>query len=192
MATFKILTGKALSAAIAGFGKVSATYSEKTHQLAYSALNHVEEHHDACHLNSLYAATPVNYRSALVRWSTAFGKVTFDAKELAFTYAKGKASDMPAALAVSPADYVKDSSTKAEAKFDEIAQLESVIKRFTEKGASRKMLSALKGALRMVKGEVPAAENVVPAAKVIKARKAKASKAAPKAAAETVAETVAA
>lgn len=177
MAAFAILTGKSLAKAIAGFGKVSATYAEKTHQLAYSALNHVELHNDACHLNGMYAVTPVNYRAALVKWAVAFGKVEFDAIALTFSYKKGKASDMPAALEISPADYVKASSTKTEPTFDEVEQLEKVIKRFADKGASKRMVAALKGVLRVMKGEAePAAANVVPAATVIKARKAKATK----------------
>lgn len=182
MATFKILTGAALKNAISGFGKKSSTYAELTHQLSYSALNHVELHHDAIYVTSLFEATPVNYRSAIVRWAVNFGSVTFDAKTTAFTYKKGKASDMDGAMKVSPADFVK-SEKKAETAFDEIKQLEAVIARFTEKGASKKMVKALQGALRVVKGEsVP--ENVVTASTLIKARKAKSApkgKAAPKA-----------
>ncbi|QPC87131.1 hypothetical protein GA830_10535 [Mesorhizobium sp. NBSH29] len=182
MTNFAILTGKTLAARIAGFGKVSATYAKATHQLAYSALNHVELHHDAKYMNALFNATPANYRNALVKWAVAFGKVAFDPKAGAgFTYAKAKVSDMPGAMKISPADFVKD-STKSTAEFDEMKRLESMIKLFREKGASKKMVKALEGVQRMFTGETAAPVNVVAATTVIKARKAKAAATAPKAA----------
>ncbi|OCX12688.1 hypothetical protein QV13_24125 [Mesorhizobium hungaricum] len=117
MTAFAILTGKSLKTAVASYGKTAATFTEKTHQLAYSALNHVEQHHDAIYCNAIYSATPKNYRAAVVKWMTAFGKVAFDAVKLVFTYAKGKKSDLPAAFTTSPADYEKDKkSTEAKAK----------------------------------------------------------------------------
>lgn len=117
MNAFTILTGKTLKNAVAGYGKTAATFGQKTHQLAYSALNHVEQHHDAVYCNAIYSATPKNYRAAVVKWMTGFGKVVFDAVKLVFTYAKGKKSDLPAALATSPADYEKaQKSTTAKSK----------------------------------------------------------------------------
>ena len=77
MTAFAILTGKSLKTAVASYGKTAATFTEKTHQLAYSALNHVEQHHDAIYCNAIYSATPKNYRAAVVKLMTAFGKVAF-------------------------------------------------------------------------------------------------------------------
>ena len=117
MTAFAILTGKSLKNAVANYGKTASTFTEKTHQLAYSALNHVEQHHDAVYCNAIYSATPKNYRTAVVKWMTAFGKVAFDAAKLVFTYAKGKKSDLPTALATSPAEYEKaKKSTTAKGK----------------------------------------------------------------------------
>lgn len=135
MTTFAILTGKSLSKAIAGFGKVVSTFSEKTHQLAYSAINHVEEHHDAIYCTALYNATPANYRAPLAKWLTAFGKVAFDSKKLTFSYSKGKKSDLPTALTVSPADYAK--SGKAEtgkASKTLFERIEAIISKAMEAG----------------------------------------------------------
>ncbi|EBX4816790.1 hypothetical protein DRY87_24495, partial [Salmonella enterica subsp. enterica serovar Newport] len=64
MTSFAILSGKSLKSAIAGYGKIAATFSQKTHQLAYSALDHVEQHHDAIYCNAIYSATPKNYRAS--------------------------------------------------------------------------------------------------------------------------------
>lgn len=111
MANFQVLTGKTLKSKIAGFGKKAATFAADLHQLAYSALNHVEEHHDAVYVTALYNAMPTNYRLSVVKWSTALGKVTFDPKTLEFSYAKGKTSDMVKAMAVSPAEFSRE--TKA-------------------------------------------------------------------------------
>lgn len=105
MAKFDILKGKQLAKAIAGRGKAVETFTAREHQLAYSALMHVEEHHCASHLNALLNVTPTNYRAGLIAWSKAFGKVTFDAKEGQFVYSKTAKSDMEAALEVAPANY---------------------------------------------------------------------------------------
>lgn len=167
MATFAILTGKKLASAIAGFGKVAATFTEKTHQLAYSALNHVEQHHDACYVQSLYEATPVNYRSAIVNWATNFGKVTFDATTLTFSYAKGKKSDMEGAMDVSPADFKKESSKKAGKVVSLADRTESVFTKVLKDPKARKADKAfakvMLAHIAAYKGEsaTPTGENVV-------------------------------
>jgi len=107
----KVLKGKTLKNAIAGYGKAVATFSQKTHQLAYSAIVHLEEHNCTSHVQALYDATPINYRSTLRRWFTNFGKCNFS-DESGFAYSKGKASDLATALRVSPAEYVKESNGK--------------------------------------------------------------------------------
>lgn len=113
MAKFEILTGKSLAKAIAGRGKQVATFTEREHQLAYSALNHVELHHCPSHLNALLAVTPTNYRAGLIGWAKAFGKVTFDVEAKAFAFAKGKESNMAEAMNVAPAEYSREASAGA-------------------------------------------------------------------------------
>jgi hypothetical protein len=194
MATFKILSGKSLKSAIAGYGKSVSTFTEKTHQLAYSAINHVEEHHDAIYCNALYEATPSNYRAALVIWFKAFGKVTFDSNEKAFTYSKGSKSDLPTALTVSPADYAKGESTKARAAVALIDRAKGMAEKCVkDEKASRADKAFARAMLKFVKAyagetaEAPAtADNVVSidkAKKPAKAAKAKAVKPAKEAAA---------
>ncbi len=107
MATFKIITGKALSNAISGRAKDVATFKQREHELAASCLHHVDKHSDVIHLNSLLNVTPANYRRGLILWAVAFGKVTYDAKERVFAFAKGKKSDLTGAESVAPADYEK-------------------------------------------------------------------------------------
>ncbi|MCM0751527.1 hypothetical protein DEA98_09985 [Brucella pseudogrignonensis] len=68
MANFKVLKGNALGKAIEGRGEAIATFTEKEHQLAYSAIAHLDEHNDAKYVNALYAVTPVNYRAGLRAW----------------------------------------------------------------------------------------------------------------------------
>lgn len=175
MSKFTVLTGAAIGKAIASFGKQIATFKEREHQLAFSALNHVEIHNDPKYLNALYAATPANYRAGLRSWAGAFGRVTFDEKAETgpFVYAKGKTSDMDGAMAVAPADYVKaQKADTAEKAFDEVVELEKIIKRFAEKGATMRTLNSLKLALSQAKlGLAPEVEKparIVRPAKVAK------------------------
>lgn len=107
MTKFAIITGKALANAIKGRAAQVETFKEREHQLATSCLHHVEQHSDPVHLNGLLAVTPANYRRGLVLWAVAYGKVTYDAKERVFTFAKSKKSDLTAAESVAPADYEK-------------------------------------------------------------------------------------
>lgn len=132
MASFTVLTGSALSKAIVGQGKAIATFTAREHQLAYSALNHVELHNDVKYLNALFDVTPVNYRAGLVSWAKAFGKVSFDATAKAFAYAKGKASDMEGALAVAPANYAKDANGAAKPAKSLMERVESAAKKVIE------------------------------------------------------------
>lgn len=150
MSKFTVLTGKALSAAIAGRAKAVATFTAREHQIAYSALNHVEMHNDPKYLNALYAVTPVNYRRGLVAWASAFGKVSFDAKQVAFVYSKNKKSDMPAAMDIAPANYQRK-ATKAETVFDEIQYLERALKKLNAEGASPQTIKAMEGVIRVAK-----------------------------------------
>lgn len=171
MAKFQVLTGSKLNNAINGFGKTVSTFSEREHQLAYSALNHVELHNDPKYLNALFAVTPVNYRKGLVAWSTAFGKVTFNKETRAFEYAKGKASKMDDAMEIAPANYEKqagDGKAK-ENSFNEVKYLEKVIAKLEEEKADPRVLQAVKGALTLAR--TPAAPAAPAAAKPAKPAK---------------------
>lgn len=195
MTTFAILSGKALKGAIASYGKTASTFAERTHQLAYSALLHVENHHDAVYCNAIFAATPKNYRGALVTWFKSFGKVSFDAAKSEFTYSKGKKSDLPTALMVSPADYAKakaDTTDKAGKSLLERleAMVESTFKSEKATDDDRTLASAVNKVLlahkrTMPKAEEPAKSNVVPIQP--EGAKAEAKQEAPKAAKPKVA-----
>lgn len=186
MATFEVLTGKALKARVAGFGKKAATFSADMHQLAYSALQHVEDHHDAVYCTALFAAMPTNYQASLKNWFTAFGKVKFDAESKAFAYAKGKESDMPGAMAVSPAEYQRAKGAKAASPL--MDRVESMAKKAIESGDAshedKAFARALANFVQLYKAPRPAVDqNATP--RVIKGGKGKAAPAA--ATVETVA-----
>lgn len=160
-AKFAVLTGTALTSAIAGRAKAVATFTEREHQIAYSALNHSAIHNDPKYLNALYTATPVNYRKGLVSWSVAFGNVAFDKKTGVFTYVKNKKTDMDGAMDIAPANFEKQAKAgqAVEKPFDEVAYLESVVAKFADKGGDLRVLQALKGALTLSKTSVIAASK---------------------------------
>ncbi|MGH0004523.1 hypothetical protein ACQU0X_31035 [Pseudovibrio ascidiaceicola] len=106
--SFKILSGRSLSKAISGYGKTASTFSQRTHQLAYCALLHVEDHNCASHLTKLYQTSPTNYRGQIREYACALGKVTFDGDKQEFAYSKGKNSDLETALRVSPAEFQRE------------------------------------------------------------------------------------
>lgn len=152
MAEFEILTGKKLKNAIVGRGKAVATFTEREHQLAYSALYHVEMHSCPSHLNALLEVTPANYRRGLVSWATAFGKVKFNTEARAFEYAKDKKSEIEKALEVAPANYEREKAAgKEKSAFDQVNYLERVVKKLEEEGADPRVLQAVKGALTLAK-----------------------------------------
>lgn len=152
MAQFQILTGKALNAAIAGRAKAVATFTEREHQIAYSALHHVELHNDPKYLNALYAVTPANYRKGLRSWSAAFGKVKFDDKAGEFVYVAGKKSNMEGALEVAPANYEKAAGKKSDGgDFDEVTYLERVLKKLEDNKANPRTIQAMRGVLTVAK-----------------------------------------
>ncbi len=177
MAQFAVLKGKGIAKAISGFGAKAATFGQLVHQIAYSALDHVEEHHDACYVQQFYNAAPINYRAMLVTWFTNFGRVAFDAKSLTFTYAKSKKSDMEGALAASPAEFQKDAKGGA-AKGDDtvekaVASLITRLEAIADKtSVDPRVMQAAKGLQRLVSGQVQAEGKP----KVVKAEKAKPAK----------------
>ena len=165
MTAFQILTGSALKSAIAGRAKAAASFTEREHQLAASCLMHVEQHSCPSHLNALYQATPTNYRAGLVAWSTAFGRVAFDKSTGAFTFAKGKKTDVDGLLAIAPANFEKQAkaSARAEKEFDVAAYLAKVVDTLTNKDADPRILQAVKGALNLAKMPAPVEKAEKPA-----------------------------
>ena len=154
MAKFEILTGAKLGKAINARGAAIATFKEREHQLAYSALNHVEMHGDPKYLNALLEITPANYRAGLVKWSVAYGKVTFDPKALTFAPAMKKKSDLEAAMQVAPADYTKESKGKKTATFNEVKAIQRLIDKCKEEGVNSRTIAALEGVLKVAAGPV--------------------------------------
>lgn len=148
---FTILTGKTLATAIEGRAKAVATFTEREHQLAYSALHHVELHNDPKYLDALYAVTPVNYRKGLRSWAGAFGKVKFDDATGKFEFVKGKTSKMDDALAIAPANYEKATKGKDKSDFDEVEFLTRALKKLTDNGGSPMSIRAIEGAIRSLK-----------------------------------------
>lgn len=155
--TIKILKGAALTRAVAGIRKKADTFSKAIHETAYGALLHVEDHQCPSHLNKLIDSVPVNYRGMIMAYAKAFGRVAWDTETKAFTFAKGKKSDLDTAFRVSPANYERD--TKAAKAADtpftveaEIAMIEKFIERIADKGARKKTLSALRGVVQVAKG----------------------------------------
>lgn len=156
MSAFQILEGSALKSAINGRAKAAASFTEREHQLAASCLMHVERHSCPSHLNSLYKATPINYRAGLVSWSTAFGRVTFDKDAGVFAYAKGKKTDVDGMLATAPANFEKDRKAAAErvAKpLDVAAFLNKTLDKLTEADADPRIIQAIRGAINLAKME---------------------------------------
>ncbi|KZL17674.1 hypothetical protein PsAD2_03010 [Pseudovibrio axinellae] len=124
--SFKVLSGKALSRAISGYGKTAASFAQRTHQLAYCALLHVEEHNCASLLTKLYESSPTNYRTQIREYACALGKVAFDTDKQEFAYSKGKKSDMETALRVSPAEFqreIKQSASASKSFADRLSAL---------------------------------------------------------------------
>lgn len=131
-----LLAGSKLGNAIKSHGKAAATFREREHVLAASALNHLQEHGGVEHIQALYEMTPSNYRPALRQWATEFGRCTFKAidektkKPLnVFVYAKGKAGNMAGALAISPAEFAKAPAARVAGQFDYVAKVESIASR---------------------------------------------------------------
>jgi hypothetical protein len=177
--TFTVLEGKKIAGAIKGFGKKCATFSGLVHQIAYSAINHVEAHHDAIYCNAFYNALPVNYRKMVADYMTAFGKVTFDSKDLTLTYAKSKKSDLESALTVSPADFQKtkkaggekvDTVEKALASF--LTRLEAIK---DKSGLDPRVIAAAKAIANIGKEESNVVEMPAPKAKTVRKPKAAAA-----------------
>lgn len=150
MTKFAILTGKALKSAIASRGKQIASFTEREHQLAVSALAHVAEHNDVCYVQALYDMTPANYRPGLRKWFMEFGKVGFDAKALKFTYVKTKVFNIEGAIEVAPANFEKAVREKSgeQSAFDQVKFLTRALAVLQDKGTPE-VVKAVQGALRL-------------------------------------------
>lgn len=184
MAKFAIITGKALKNAIAGRGAQIATFTEREHQLAVSALAHLGEHNDVIYVQALYDMSPANYRTGLRLWFCEFGKCNFKAGEKGqggtFVYAKSKPSNIEGAMQIAPANFEKaQKDGAAETKtFDVAAYLEKAVKKLTDENVDIRVIRAIEGALKVAKGPVVVVRNQKPLPAV--AEKKAAAKATPK------------
>ncbi|MBX5253334.1 hypothetical protein HJC03_23480 [Rhizobium sp. NLR4b] len=168
MAQFQIITGKALKNAIAGRGQQIATFTQREHQLAVSALAHLGEHNDVIYVQALYDMSPANYQRGLRLWFLEFGKCTFKANESGkggtFIYAKSKASDIEGAMKVAPANFEKEgkeSTTEAKA-FNAAEYLAKVVEKLTKEGADVRVIRAVEGAQKVAAGPVVVVRNQKP------------------------------
>lgn len=165
MAQFEIITGKALKSAIAGRGQQIATFTQREHQLAVSALAHLGEHNDVIYVQALYDMSPANYQRGLRLWFLEFGKCAFKANESGkggtFTYAKGKPSDIEGAMAVAPANFEKEAKAAAsEPKtFDAAEYLAKVVEKLMKEDADIRVIRAIEGALKVARGPVVVVRN---------------------------------
>lgn len=176
MAKFEIITGKALKSAIAGRGKAIATFTEREHQLAVSALAHLENHNDPIYVQALYDMSPANYKRGLRLWFVEFGKCTFKAAEQGqggtFVYAKARPSNLEGAMEIAPANFEKakkesDSEPKAFVVADYLAK---VVEKLKKEDADVTVIRAVEAAVRVAGGPVVVVRNQkpIPAASVKK------------------------
>ncbi len=134
-----LIAGKNLKSAINAYGKQAATFAEKMHQLAASAVAHLNAHNELCYVQQLYDATPLNFRPVLREYIVNFGKVKFnaiDAKTKApvnkFELSTGKKLPENAEsvmLTVTPSEFAKAAKSGNAAdpkKYDAKAKLESL------------------------------------------------------------------
>ena len=153
MSKFEVLNGSAIGKAITSFGKAITSHKAREHQVAYSAIAHMEPKeegkapsNDPKYLNALYAATPANYRAGLKNWALAFARVRFDdkAENGPFVYNPKGTADLVGAMDVAPADYAKATSDKAAAPLNLVKAIEGLIKKAIEANVSARELNALK------------------------------------------------
>ena len=168
MAKFEIISGKALKSAIAGRGKAIATFTEREHQLAVSALAHLDQHNDTIYLQALYDMSPVNYKRGLRLWFVEFGKCTFKADEKGtggtFVLAKKQSTNLEGAMEIAPANFekaTKEATTEAKA-FSTADYLEKVIEKLKKEDADVTVIRAVEGALRVAGGPVLVVRNQRP------------------------------
>lgn len=169
-----IIVGKKLGNAIKAHGKASATFREREHLLAVSAIAHHAEHGGAEHIQSLYDMTPTNYRPALRKWACEFGRFTFKAEDKAFIFAKSKKGDLEAAMAISPAEFEKSGSTRTPStEYDFVApfttfkaRAEKLLEEFEAKNVPMNVVAIMEGLqAAMAKAETAAAKFRVVTAK---------------------------
>lgn len=168
MAQFAIITGKALKTAIAGRGAQIATFTQREHQLAVSAIAHLGEHNDVIYVQALYDMSPANYQRGLRLWFCEFGKCTFKANETgkggAFVYAKSRATDIEGAMKVAPANFEKETkeSTSEPKAFDVTAYLTKAVEKLTAENVDIRVIRAIEGALKVASGPVVVVRNQKP------------------------------
>lgn len=168
MAKFEIISGKALKSAIAGRGKAIATFTEREHQLAVSALAHLDQHNDPIYVQALYDMSPANYKRGLRLWFVEFGKCTFKADDKgnggAFVLAKKQPTNLDGAMEVAPANFEKAEKEKTrEAKaFSTVDYLAKVVEKLKKEDADVTVIRAVEGALRVAGGPVLVVRNQKP------------------------------
>jgi hypothetical protein len=168
MVKFEIITGKALKSAIAGRGQQIATFTQREHQLAVSALAHLGEHNDVIYVQALYDMSPANYQRGLRLWFLEFGKCTFKANESGkggvFVYAKSKPSNVEGAMEIAPANFErasKEASTEPKA-FSVSDYLAKVVEKLQKEDADIRVIRAIEGALKVASGPVVVVRNQKP------------------------------
>lgn len=168
MAQFAILSGKALKSAIAGRGAQIATFTQREHQLAVSALAHLGDNNDPIYVQALYDMSPSNYRTGLRLWFCEFGKCTFKADENgkggAFVLAKKRETNLEGAMKVAPANFMKEvNAAAAPAKdFSAADYLAKVVEKLTKEGADPRVIRAVEGAQKVAAGPVVVVRNQKP------------------------------
>lgn len=168
MAKFEIITGKALKSAIAGRGAQIATFTQREHQLAVSALAHLGEHNDVIYVQALYDMSPANYRTGLRKWFLEFGKCTFKAAESGqggtFVYAKSKPSNIEGAMEIAPANFEKAAKEAAAdpKAFVVVDYLAKVLEKLTKEEVDPRIIRAIEGAQKVAKGPVVVVRNQKP------------------------------
>ncbi|HLP66753.1 MAG TPA: hypothetical protein VK181_04465 [Rhizobium sp.] len=159
MAKFEIITGKALKSAIAGRGKAIATFTEREHQLAVSALAHLENHNEPIYVQALYDMSPANYKRGLC---------TFKAAEQGqggtFVYAKARPSNIAGAMEIAPANFEKATKEEnSEPKAFVVADyLSKVVEKLKKEDADVTVIRAVEAAVRVAGGPSVVVRNQRP------------------------------
>ncbi len=165
MAQFAILSGKALKTAIAGRGAQIATFTQREHQLAVSALAHLGENNDPIYVQAIYDMSPSNYRTGLRLWFCEFGKCTFKVAENGkggtFVLAKKRETNLDGAMKVAPANFAKEvnAATTPAKDFSASEYLAKVVEKLTKENADPRVIRAVEGAMKVAAGPIVVVRN---------------------------------
>ncbi len=165
MAQFAILSGKALKTAIAGRGAQIATFTQREHQLAVSALAHLGDNNDPIYVQAIYDMSPSNYRTGLRLWFCEFGKCTFKVAENGkggtFILAKKRETNLDGAMKVAPANFAKEvnAATTPAKEFSASEYLAKVVEKLTKENADPRVIRAVEGAMKVAAGPIVVVRN---------------------------------